>query len=149
MWRQPTTDDFRGAILEAEMESYQSASVSDTIDPVATAMAQAVTVFRSALRSTYKGIIGVAGTLPNDLIAPAMHIAVYYFIGGRAGQTVSDTRTQLYRDAIRRSERIGDGREAFTDPDDDESTALPSDALPKPAVREKTLTLSRADQSGL
>jgi len=149
MWRQPTTDDFRSAILETEMESYQSASVSDTLDPVAVAMSQAVSVFRSALRSTYKGIIGIAGTLPNDLIAPAMQIAVYYFIGGRAGQEVSTTRTQLYRDAIRRAERIGDGREAFTDPDDAEDTALPSDALPKPAVREKTLTLSRANQSGL
>lgn len=149
MWRKPTEEDFKAAILEAELNAYRNVSIADGINPIDKAMDNAVTVFRSALRATYKGVMGVAGTLPTDLIAPAMHIAVFYFIGSRVGVKVSETRTTLYKDAIRRAERIGDGREAFADEDDAEDTAKPSDAMPKPAIRPKTLTLGRTHQSGI
>ena len=149
MWRQPTTDDFRDAILEDELLAWQEASVAEGKDPAAKAIANAVGVFRSALRSGYKGVIGAAGTLPDDLIANAMHIAVYYFVGGRGGSAVSDARKQLYQDAIDMSKRIADGRLAYTDPGDDEAEAAPSDAFPKPAFRPKARLLSRTDQAGI
>jgi phage gp36-like protein len=149
MWIKPTLADFRAAILEAEMNAYKNVSIAEGLDPVQKAMDDAVTVFRSSLRKTHNKKMGPVGTIPSDLIAPAMHIAVYYFIGGRVGVKVSDTRSKLYSDALRRSERISDGREAFADEDDPEDVAKPSDAMPKPAIRPKTLTLSRSDQSGL
>lgn len=149
MWIKPTLADFRAAILEAEMNAYKNVSIADGIDPVQKAMDDAVTVFRSSLRKTHNKKMGPLGTIPSDLIAPAMHIAVYYFVGGRVGVKVSETRTKLYDNAIRRSERIGDGREAFADEDDAEETAKPSDAMPKPAIRPKRLTLDRSAQSGL
>ncbi len=149
MWIKPTLEDFRAAILEAEMNAYKNVSIADGIDPVQKAMDNAVTVFRSSLRKTHNKKMGPHGTIPSDLIAPAMHVAVFYFIGGRVGVKVSETRTKLYSDALRRSERIGDGREAFADEDDAEATAKPSDAMPKPAIRPKTLTLDRSSQSGL
>lgn len=149
MWIKPTLADFRAAILEAEMNAYKNVSIADGLDPVQKAMDDAVTVFRSSLRKTHNKKMGPLGTIPSDLIAPAMHIAVYYFVGGRVGVKVSETRTKLYDNAIRRSERIGDGREAFADEDDAEETAKPSDAMPKPAIRPKRLTLDRSAQSGL
>jgi phage gp36-like protein len=149
MWIKPTLADFRAAILEAEMNAYKNVSIAEGIDPVQTAMDNAVTVFRSSLRKTHNKKMGPLGTIPSDLVAPAMHVAVYYFVGGRVGVKVSETRTKLYDNAIRRSERIGDGREAFADEDDAEETAKPSDAMPKPAIRPKTLTLDRSSQSGL
>ena len=149
MWIKPTLADFRAAILEAEMNAYKNVSIAEGLDPVQKAMDDAVTVFRSSLRKTHNKKMGPLGTIPSDLIAPAMHIAVYYFVGGRVGVKVSETRTKLYDDAIRRSQRIGDGREAFADEDDAEETAKPSDAMPKPAIRPKKLTLDRSSQSGL
>lgn len=149
MWRIPTTDDLRDAILEDELQAYQTASVADGKDPAAKAIANAVGVFRSALRSGYKGVIGTAGTLPDDLIPQAMHIAAYYFLGSRAGADISDARRQLYQDAVDATKRIADGRLAYTDPDDVEDAAVPSDSFPKPSFRKKDRLLTRADQSGL
>lgn len=149
MWREPTTDDFRDAILEDELLAWQAASVAEGKDPAAKAMTNAVGVFRSALRSGYSGIMGAAGTLPHDLIPNAMHIAVYYFLGGRGGAQISDARAQLYRDAIDMSKRIADGRLAYTDPDDAEADPKPSDSFPKPAFRPRLRTLRRTDQQGL
>ncbi|HOR97082.1 MAG TPA: DUF1320 family protein [Kiritimatiellia bacterium] len=149
MWRQPTTDDFRDAILEDELLAWQEASVAEGKDPAAKAIENAVGVFRAALRSGYTGVIGPAGTLPADLIPNAMHIAVYYFLAGRGGAAVSDGRAQLYRDALDMSRRIADGRLAYTDPDDAEQDAAPSGSFPKPAFRPKRRLLDRQSQSGL
>lgn len=149
MWRTPTTDDFRDAILEDELLAWQDASVAAGKDPTAKSISNAVGVFRSALRSGYKGVIGIAGTLPDDLIPHAMHIAVYFFLAGRGGSQVSDGRKQLYTDALDMSKRIADGRLAYTDPDDAEDVEAVSASFPKPAFRPKTRLLDRASQSGL
>lgn len=149
MWRAPTTDDFRDAILEDELLAWQEASVADGKDPASKAISNAVGTFRAALRSGYKGIMGVAGTLPDDLIPHAMHIAVYFFLAGRGGSQVSDGRRQLYTDALDMSKRIADGRLAYTDPDDAEAEEAVSDSFPKPAFRPKSRLLDRASQSGL
>jgi phage gp36-like protein len=155
MWRQPTTDDFRDAILEDEMIAYGSASISDDKDysldgnVVRKAMSNAAGTFRSALRSGYTGIMGVKGTLPDDLIPHAMHIAVYTYIGGRAGAKISDPRKQLYLDAVDMAKRIADGRLAYTDPDDAETDEKPSPAFSVPGFKPKRLTLSRKQQEGL
>lgn len=149
MWRQPTTDDFRDAILEDELQAWQTASVADGKDPVGKAIKNAVGVFRSALRSGYKGIIGPAGTLPDDLISEAMNHAVYNFLAGRAGADISKGRETLFNSSDRTRREIASGSYAFTDPDDAEETAKPSDAMPKPSFRKKTLSLSRAKQAGI
>jgi phage gp36-like protein len=149
MWRAPTTDDLRDAMLEDELLAWQAASVADGKDPAAKAIENAVGVFRSALRSGYSGVIGVASTLPHDLVPPAMHVAAYYFLGGRGGAAVSDARTQLYRDAIDMSRRIADGRLAYTDPDDAESAAAVSQSFPSPAFIAKTRLLDRDSQEGI
>lgn len=149
MWRIPTTDDFRDAILEDELTAWQSASVADGKDPTAKAIENAVGEFRAALRSGYSGVIGVAGTLPHDLIPSAMHLAVFYFLGGRGGAQISDARTQLYRDAIDKSRRIADGRLAYTDPDDAESAPAVSQSFPSPAFIAKTRLLDRDSQGGI
>lgn len=149
MWRTPTTDDFRDAILEDELSAWQAASVADGKDPTAKAIANAVGVFRAALRSGYKGVIGTAGTLPEDLIPEAMHIAAYYFLAGRGGSEVSKGRERLYSDAVSKSNKIADGSFAYTDPDDAEAEAAVSDSFPKPAFRPKTRLLDRDSQAGI
>lgn len=149
MWREPTTDDFRDAILEDELLAWQDASIADGKDPTAKAIENAVGVFRSALRSGYTGIMGVAGTLPHDLIPQAMHMAVYYFLAGRGGANVSPGRTKLFDSAERQAERIADGRWSYTDPHDRENKEKPSDAYPKPSFRKKKRLLTRTDQSGI
>jgi phage gp36-like protein len=149
MWREPTTDDFRDAILEDELSAWQEASVAEGKNPTAKSIANAAGLFRSALRSGYKGVIGVAGTLPEDLIPQAMHIAVYYFLAGRAGAPVSDGRKQLYQDALDMSKRIADGRLAYTDPSDAEAEEAVSQSFPQPSFIPKTRVLRREDQAGL
>ena len=41
------------------------------------------------------------------------------------------------------------GRLAYTDPDDTEDEAKPSDSFPKPAFRPKTRLLDRTSQAGI
>ncbi len=149
MWREPTVDDFRDAILEDELQAWQEASVADGKDTTAKAIKNAVGIFRAALRSGYKGIMGTAGTLPEDLIPEAMHIAVYYFLAGRGGADVSAGRTKLYGDAVSKSNKIADGSFAYTNPEDTEAEAVPSDSYPKPSFRKKTRVLRRQDQAGI
>ena len=148
MWRAPTIDDFRAAILEDEMAAYESASVADGIQPTGKAIADSIGVFRSALRSGTTGRMGVAGTLPHDLIPQAMHVAVYYFIGGRAGFVLSEPRSTLYKDAIQLTKDIASRKREYTDPDDPEET--PTDGNdPRPTFRRKPITLSRRNQEGI
>jgi hypothetical protein len=94
-WRTPTTADFEASILQDERLAWATASADSSIDTVAKAMADAIGRFRSSLRAGYRGTLGVVGTLPADLIPSAMHVAVYFFLGGRGGSSVGEARTQL------------------------------------------------------
>jgi phage gp36-like protein len=149
MWRIPTVDDFRAAILEDEMAAFDTASVAPGIDPTAKAITAATGIFRSALRSGFKGKMGIAGTLPQDLIPQAMHVAVYYYLAGRTGFIVSDGRTTLYNDAIRLTRDIATGKYQYTDPDDLEEEEAPSNAFNVPVFQRKRLTLRRDQQEGI
>lgn len=148
-WRTPTTADFEASILQDERLAWATASADSSIDTVAKAMADAIGRFRSSLRAGYRGSLGVAGTLPADLIPSAMHVAVYYFLGGRGGAAVGESRAQLYRDAIRLAERIEEGKLAYTDPDDTETSAAASEAAARPVVLPRTRRLTRTTQEGL
>jgi phage gp36-like protein len=148
-WRAPTTADFESAILQDERIAWSTASADPATDTTAKAIADATGRFRSALRAGYKGTMGVAGTLPADLITSAMHVAVFYFLGGRGGAQVSEDRRTLYKDAIRLAERIEDGRVAYTDPDDVEDVAAPSQAAASPVFIARTRSLTRDSQKGL
>jgi hypothetical protein len=149
MWRAPTTDDFRDAILEDELQAWQDVSVADGKDPTAKSISNAVGIFRTSLRSGYKGIMGIAGTLPHDLIPEAMHIAVFYFLAGRGGAKASDGRKLLYSDAKKTAERISDGRLQYSDPDDYEDEEELSPSYPKASFKKKARKLTRADQAGI
>jgi len=149
MWREPTTDDMRDAILEDELLAWQEASVADGKDPTAKSIGNAVGIFRTALRSGFKGRMGVAGTLPHDLIPQAMHVAVFYFLGGRGGARISEPRQRLYADAVDLTKRIADGRMAYTDPDDVEDEVRPSDAFPKGRIIPRRRVLTREAQAGI
>ena len=148
MWRIPTIADFRAAILEAEMAAYEAASVADGVRPTEEAIANSVGVFRSALRSGIAGRMGVAGTLPHDLVPQAMHVAVYYFIAGRAGFKMSEGRTKLYDDAITLTRDIASRKRSYADPDDPEEEPAPPSA-PRPSFRRRPVSLSRKAQSGI
>ncbi len=148
-WRAPTTADFESAILQDERIAWSTASADPASDTTAKAIADATGRFRSALRAGYKGTMGIAGTLPADLITGAMHVAVFYFLGGRGGAQVSEDRRTLYKDAIRLAERIEDGRVAYTDPDDAEAVAAPSMAAARPIFRPRSRSLTRDSQKGL
>jgi phage gp36-like protein len=148
-WRTPTTADFEASILQDERLAWATASADSSIDTVAKAMADAIGRFRSSLRAGYRGTLGVVGTLPADLIPSAMHVAVYFFLGGRGGSSVSEARTQLYRDAIRLAERIEEGKLAYTDPDDTEAAAAASEAAARPVVLPRSRRLTRTTQEGL
>jgi len=123
--------------------------VAEGKDPTAKAIANAVGVFRTALRSGFRGIMGVAGTLPHDLIPQAMHVAVYCFLGGRGGARISDARTQLDKDAVDLTKRIAYGRMQYTDPDDTEDAPKPSDAFVGGKFLPRERRLTRKSQSGI
>lgn len=147
MWREPTTDDLRDAMLEAELSSLSRVSVANGKDPVAKAIDNAVGRFRSALRSGARVSMGPDRTLPHDLIPQAMHVAAFLFIGGRVGAKVSAERTKLYDDAVKLAERIESGVVKYTDPDEME-TAVKA-VSPRPISRPKRMTLSRRQQEGI
>lgn len=147
MWREPTTDDLRDAMLEAELSAFSRASVAAGKDPVAKAIDNAVGRFRAALRSGARVSMGADRTLPHNLIPQAMHVAAYFYIGSRVGAKVSETRTQLYNDAIKLAERIESGAVKYTDPD--ETEAAVKHVSPRPISRPKRMTLSRRQQEGI
>lgn len=147
MWREPTTDDFRDALLEAEISAFSRASVAEGKDPVNKAIDNAVGRFRAALRSGACVTMGADRTLPHDIMPQAMHVAAFYFIGSRAGAKVSEPRTLLYNDAIKLAERIEAGTVKYTAPDDTEEHDVP--LSPKPITRPKPKTLSRRQQNGI
>jgi phage gp36-like protein len=147
MWREPTTDDLRDAMLEAELSAFSRVSVATGKDPVAKAIDNAVGRFRAALRSGARVSMGPDRTLPHDLIPQAMQIAAYFYIGSRVGAKVSEARTTLYNDAIKLAERIESGTVKYTEPDETE-TAVKS-VGPRPISRPKRMTLSRRQQEGI
>jgi hypothetical protein len=50
--------------------------------------------------------MGVAGTLPDDLIPEAMNMAVYLFLAGRGGSDISKGRETLFNSADRTRREI-------------------------------------------
>lgn len=147
MWREPTTDDLRDAMLEAELSALSRVSVADGKDPVAKAIDNAVGRFRAALRSGARVSMGPERTLPHDLIPQAMHVAAFFFMGSRAGAKVSDPRTKLYDDAIKLAERIESGTVKYTEPDETE-TAVKA-VVTRPVSKRRRMTLSRRQQEGI
>ncbi|MDA3925190.1 MAG: hypothetical protein PF904_10890 [Kiritimatiellae bacterium] len=147
MWREPTTDDFRDALLEAEISAFSRASIAQGKDAVGKAIDNAVGRFRVALRSGSRVTMGADRTLPHDLIPQAMHMAAFYFIGGRVGSKLSESRTILYKDAKELATAIANKTLKYTDPDDTEETQ--TDSVPRPHTTPKTKTLSRAQQNGI
>jgi hypothetical protein len=91
--------------------------------------------------------MGADRTLPHDLIPQAMQVAAYFFIGGRVGAKVTETRTLLYNDAIKLAERIESGTVKYTDPEETEATV--THVSPRPISRPKRMTLSRLQQEGI
>lgn len=147
MWREPTTDDLRDCLLEAELSAFGRASVAEGKDPVAKAIDNAVGRFRAALRSGARVSMGPDRTLPHDLIPQAMQVAAYFFIGSRVGAKVTETRTQLYNDAVKLAERIESGVVKYTEPDETETVT--KSVTPRPVSRPKRMTLSREQQEGI
>ncbi len=147
MWREPTTDDLRDAMLEAELSALSRVSVAQGKDPVSKAIDNAVGRFRAALRSGARVSMGPDRTLPHDLIPQAMHVAAYLFLGSRVGAKVSDPRTTLYNDAIKLAERIESGTVKYTEPDETETVT--KSVAPRPMSRPKRMTLSRRQQEGV
>lgn len=146
MWREPTTDDFRGVILEAELAAFSRASVAEGKDTVAQAIDNAVGQFRAALRSGARASMGPNRTLPHDLIPQAMQVGMYEFLC-RANVAVKPARQTLYDNAITLCRDIATGKMKYTDPDEVETTT--KRVSPRPISRPKRMTLSRAQQEGI
>jgi len=136
--------DLQLCLMADEVEGFQTASVSSGQDVVADAVAEAVGIFRAALR-TAGAALGAAGTLPDELVGAAMDRAALKFLS-RVGGAVSETRKTLYRDseAIRRD--VAAGKLICAAPDEADDAAA---ATLAPSIAARTPTIDRAHQEGL
>lgn len=144
MWRHPATSDLLNCLLADELSAFETASVAAGHDVVADIMADAVAVYRAALR-TGGAALGAAGTLPEGLIGAAMDHAAYRVLS-RVGANITASRRRLYEDAHATRKSVAEGKLTYLSPDESDGPAL---AAHRPIVRPRTLSLTRTTQQGI
>ena len=145
-WVTPTAADLRAAMTAAEVSELGSLSKAQGQADVVTAiLAVVVDLVRGYVRAYRPNLAGPEGTIPAQLLAPAMDIAVVRLIE-RAGEEPSQARARALEQAMKLLADVAAGR--FVVETGAEAAALPI-ASASPSVSTTTRDNFRANYDGL
>lgn len=113
-WRVPTEDDLLGAISSAELAAYRAAAISeDQTDPVTLVLSTVISLVRGYCAGNSGNVLGPAGTIPAELIGPAMDYLAVDVVKRLPGRDVSDDRDDARKAAIALFRDVAAGRFAI------------------------------------
>jgi len=143
-WSTPTLADLHGSLSADEVETLGAKGLGENQDAATQAISRAVDLVRGYVRRA--GVtLDAAGTIPPELLGPAMDIAaVDFFL--RLNLDVKDGRRDRRRDAMQILRDLADGKGiAVVAPDAD--TLAPG--MPFPSILSIDRTTGRAYEDGI
>jgi hypothetical protein len=130
-WITPTESDVLTVLSENELSTYRAAATaSGQADPVAPTLAQVVDLVRGYVGSYRPNTLGLAGTIPQKLLATALDL-VAVRIPQRVGVSPKDVRLAAATQALRLLEQVAAGAFNIEEPD---SASLETTAAPRPTI---------------
>jgi hypothetical protein len=138
-WRAPTRADLEGSLSASEIDGMKDKATGEVEDTIAQALGRAVHRTRSYCRTS--GVaMGVAGTLPEELIPDAADMAAIDFLT-RLNMEVKQDRRDRNAAALKRLEAVAARKLSILGAGDEETQS--GAVTPKMAPRDRTLGRER------
>ena len=108
-WIEITEADVAEAISGAEIDGIREAALlAGQPDPIDPTIAAVVADVRASIASNDVSLLGEGNTVPPSLKTTVLDILAFR-IPSRVGMDVPDARSTLYRDAVRKLEKVAKG----------------------------------------
>jgi hypothetical protein len=130
-WIIPAESDLLTTFSETELATYRAAALATgQADPVAPTLAQVVDLVRGYVGAYKPNTLGLPGTIPQKLLAPALDLAAVR-LPQRVGVPPKEVRQAAANRAIRLLEQVAAGVFNIEEPDaaTSETTAAPSPSI--------------------
>jgi len=130
-WIIPAETDVLTALSETELATYRAAALANgQADPLAPTLAQVVDLVRGYVGAYKPNTLGLPGTIPQKLLAPALDLIVVR-LPQRVGVPPKEVRKAAADQAVRLLEQVAAGIFNIEEPvvPTDEVTAAPSPSI--------------------
>ena len=145
-WIIPAESDVLTALSETELATYRAAATaSGQADPVAPTLAQVVDLVRGYVGAYKPNSLGLPGTIPQKLLAPALDLVVVR-LPQRVGVPPKDVRQAAAMSAIRLLEQVAAGTFNIEEPD---SFTLETTEAPSPSIVGNCRLFTRCSEEGV
>ena len=147
-WARITEADLLTKISGDELETFRATALgSGQVDPVEPAITTVTNLVRGHVRANPVNTLGAEGTIPKELLGPALDLLVIEIQKRCAGLLIdlSDTRKRAADTAMNILSRVASKQFAIENPETHETGIT----KPKPSITQKTTQLSAAQQNGI
>jgi hypothetical protein len=145
-WITPAESDFLTVFSETELATYRAAALAGgQADPVAPTLAQVVDLVRGYVGAYKPNTLGLPGTIPQKLLAPALDLAAVR-LPQRVGVAPKDVRRSAADQAIRLLEQVAAGVFNIEEPD---SSTTETTSAPRPSISGNDRDFTRCTEEGV
>jgi hypothetical protein len=145
-WITPAESDVLTVLSETELATYRAAATaSGQADPLAPTLAQVVNLVRGYVGAYKPNTLGLPGTIPQKLLAPALDLAAVR-LPQRVGVSPKDVRQAAAIQAVRLLEQVAAGTFNIEEPD---SLTLETTEAPRPSINANTRDFTRCSEEGI
>jgi hypothetical protein len=145
-WITPTESDVLTVLSETELATYRAAATaSGQADPLAPTLAQVVDLVRGYVGAYRPNTLGVAGTIPQKLLAPALDL-IAVRLPQRVGVSPKDVRQAAATQAVRLLEQVANGIFNIEEPDD---ASTETTSAPRPTIAARHREFTRRSEEGV
>src|SRR5471030_1760789 len=144
-WIIPAESDVLTVLSESELATYRAAALaSGQADPLAPTLAQVVDLVRGYVGAYKPNTLGLAGTIPQKLLAPALDL-VAVRLPQRVGVSPKDVRLSAANQAVRLLEQVASGEFNIEEPDE---ASTETTSAPRPTIHARHREFSRKNEEG-
>jgi hypothetical protein len=145
-WIIPGESDLLTTFSETELAAYRAAALaSGQADPVAPTLAQVVDLVRGYVGAYKPNTLGLPGTIPQKLLAPALDLAAVR-LPQRVGVPPKDVRQQAASRAVRLLEQVAAGVFNIEEPD---SATSETTSAPQPSIEAHRRRFGHREEEGV
>ncbi len=145
-WITPAESDVLTVLSETELATYRAAATaSGQADPLAPTLAQVVDLVRGYVGAYKPNTLGLPGTLPQKLLAPALDL-VAVRLPQRVGVPPKDVRKNAADQAVRLLEQVAAGDFNIEEP---VNASLEVTSAPRPSISANNRDFTRCTEEGL
>jgi hypothetical protein len=145
-WIIPGESDLLTTFSETELAAYRAAALaSGQADPVAPTLAQVVDLVRGYVGAYKPNTLGLPGTIPQKLLAPALDLAAVR-LPQRVGVPPKDVRQQAASRAVRLLEQVAAGVFNIEEPD---SATSETTSAPQPSIEAHRRRFGHREEDGV